>query len=319
MDDAAAPPLATIVIPTFNRYELLKRAVASALAQDYPAIEVLIVDNASEDATEDVCRDLAAADCRIRYMRQLQNVGPVRNFETGLENARGHYFMWLADDDWISSDYVRLCAAELEGGHHALVVGRDYWHFREGALAEPVVSALAESPKARILTYLGSVSSNSAVYGLCRTQMALSCLPFPRPIGGDMSWVVRLLAQGTLAVVTDVELHRDPGGVSWDFHEVARQFGHGGWTIRYPRLMIAVNIFTTMARNPPSRDSSHSVALAVKASLVTAVHIGSFSELTSPVRLFLQHSLPKGLYATLRCCYRPIRGLQTVARSVIIG
>src|SRR5665647_1226326 len=93
--------LATIAIPTFNRAELLKRAIASARAQDYPSVEILIVDNASEDATQEICQALAAEDPRIRYMRQPRNVGPTRNFETGLENARGHYFMWLADDDWI--------------------------------------------------------------------------------------------------------------------------------------------------------------------------------------------------------------------------
>ena len=197
-----------------HRHPALKRAVASARAQDYRSVEILIIDNASEDATKEVCQALADEDPRIRYMRQPRNVGPIRNFETGLENARGHYFMWLADDDWITPNYVRRCAEELEKGPHGIVVGRNLWYLRGDAIAEPIITALEPEPATRILNYLKMVASNAATYGLSRTEDLRGQLPFPREVGGDWLWVLAMLNKGTLDVVRDAHIYRDRGGLS---------------------------------------------------------------------------------------------------------
>ena len=62
-------------MPTRNRAEGLARSLASTCGQDYGRLEILISDNASDDDTERVCRETAAADSRIRYIRQQQNIG----------------------------------------------------------------------------------------------------------------------------------------------------------------------------------------------------------------------------------------------------
>ena len=170
-----AAPLATIAIPTFNRAKLLPRAVASALAQDYRSIEILVVDNASTDETEDVCRGLTTQHPQVRYMRQPFNTGPVHNFETALRNAEGFYFMWLADDDWITTNYLRCCIEKLEQEHHAIVAGQDWWylgndielkpilteveyrHPGHGIVPAPILTAHEPEPQSRVLAYLRSV------------------------------------------------------------------------------------------------------------------------------------------------------------------
>ncbi len=317
MTDVTAT-LATIAIPTFNRAELLKRAVASAQAQDYHSVEILIVDNASEDATKEVCQALAAEDVRIRYMRQPRNVGPTRNFETGLESARGQYFMWLSDDDWITPNYVRRCVGELENGSHVIVVGRDHWHFRDNAVAEPIVTALEPEPAARMLNYLRMVSSNAATYGLSRTQDLRSQLPFPRRVAGDWVWVLAMLSKGTLGVAVDAHLYRDPGGLSSDLHDLAAQFGYGKVASRFPRTLGLVNIFTAIVsgrgfRSP--RTGPARLHLAVRVGLVAALRLNPLDDLVSMVQLTSRRFMPSRFYDILRVCYRPIRRIEHRIKS----
>ena len=102
-------PLVTIGIPTYNRASLVGRAIDSALAQDYPQLEIVVSNNASADGTEEACLARVAADSRLRYVQQDRNIGATRNFEEVLRLASGDYFMWLGDDDWIDPNYVRLC------------------------------------------------------------------------------------------------------------------------------------------------------------------------------------------------------------------
>jgi len=321
MDDVAAP-LATIAIPTFNRAGLLKRAVASAQAQDYLSLEILIVDNDSEDATKEACEAWAAHDPRIRYMRQPRNVGATRNFETGLENACGHYFMWLSDDDWITPNYVRRCVEELEKGSHAIVVGRDHWYLRDNAVAEPIVMALEPEPVPRMLNYLKTVSSNAATYGLSRTEDLRGQLPFPRRVAGDWVWVLAMLSKGTLGVVVDAHLYRDPGGLSSDLHDLAVQFGYGKLASRFPRVLASVNVFTMIARGRGFRSPQTSCArlyLAMRASIVTTHKLNPLDDVISLVQLTLRRFMPQWVYDFFRICYKPIRGIEQRVRSRILS
>lgn len=315
----ATVPLATIAIPTFNRAESLKRAVTSARAQDYPEIEILIVDNASPDGTEETCRSLAREDPRIRYVRQMSNVGPVRNFETGLEQARGTYFMWLADDDWISPNYVRRCIEELERGGHVLVAGRDYWCSQTGIKPEPRVCAPESSAELRMLNYARNISSNAAVYGLSRVTSARSCLPFPKGIGGDILWVFLLLRDGTLTVLDDAALVRTTGGTSSDFYTTARMLGHRHLSSKYPHILVTLTILSGLARRPRGGTLRHRLLLATRISFLTAMHQGALGDVTSPVRLRLQRHVPDRLYRILRTSYRPVRHVQRRLRTRILG
>src|SRR5713226_3275180 len=92
--------LVSIGLPTHNRSASLRRAIASALAQDYRPIELIVSDNGSTDETETICRAAAEHDSRIKYLRQPENRGAAANFQAVLDHARGDFFLWLADDDW---------------------------------------------------------------------------------------------------------------------------------------------------------------------------------------------------------------------------
>jgi len=92
-------PKVSVIIPTYNRAHLLKIAVASVLSQYFVDLEVLIVDDGSEDGTADVCAGFAARDMRVRYIVQ-QNKGPNAARNAGIRIARGEFIAFLDSDDY---------------------------------------------------------------------------------------------------------------------------------------------------------------------------------------------------------------------------
>jgi glycosyltransferase involved in cell wall biosynthesis len=108
-------PVVSIGMPTYNDEKYVRSAVDDLLAQTFGDFELVISDNASTDKTEEICRDYAAKDRRVRYYRQTANIGPQNNFLFVLSQARGEFFMWAASDDRWDKDFVRVLLAALRG------------------------------------------------------------------------------------------------------------------------------------------------------------------------------------------------------------
>jgi len=122
-------PRVSIIIPTYNRSKLLRVALESALAQTYPNIEVIVVDDGSTDDTAMVMTQYAG---RVTYLKQAnQDVAAARN--TGIRAASGEYLTFLDDDDLIMPTkierQVRVLASQPEVG---LVHCRFYYADEDG-------------------------------------------------------------------------------------------------------------------------------------------------------------------------------------------
>ncbi len=108
-----APRLA-IGLPVFNGAEYISDALHSLVGQTYEEFELIISDNASTDATEEICRAFAARDPRIRYIRQPRNIGAVPNHNVVFAQSRSELFKWASDDDLYARDLVERCVAVLD-------------------------------------------------------------------------------------------------------------------------------------------------------------------------------------------------------------
>jgi len=110
-----AEPRVTIVIPTYNQERFIDQAIASALAQDYVSLEVVVVDDASTDATERTARAWSFAR-RFRYIRNECNIGRVANYRRALlELARGEWVLTLDGDDFLNDPgFIRRACAALD-------------------------------------------------------------------------------------------------------------------------------------------------------------------------------------------------------------
>ncbi|MFL5386669.1 MAG: glycosyltransferase family 2 protein [Longimicrobiaceae bacterium] len=100
MTAAADLPLVTVVIPTWNRLPLLREAVASVVAQTYPAWELVVVDDGSTDGTAAWVRSLGDTRIRVVELSRCAQVGRLRN--AGVRAGSGGLIAFLdSDDAWL--------------------------------------------------------------------------------------------------------------------------------------------------------------------------------------------------------------------------
>lgn len=104
MDTFSNLPLVSIAIASYDRPELVRRAVESALAQTYPHTEVVVTDDASNANITEVLGSIP--DQRLRLHRQPTNVGCWENWATALRLAKGKYIVLLGEDDHLSENFV---------------------------------------------------------------------------------------------------------------------------------------------------------------------------------------------------------------------
>ena len=103
-------PVFSVVIPTYNRSDLVVYAVRSVLKQTFHDVEVVVSDNASTDNTADVVGRIA--DARVRYVRTPAH-GPIAySWEFARSHARGSLVMMLSDDDALLPDAVERFVEE---------------------------------------------------------------------------------------------------------------------------------------------------------------------------------------------------------------
>jgi glycosyltransferase involved in cell wall biosynthesis len=107
-------PAFSVVICTYNRADVLPRAIDTVLAQDFDDFELVVVDDGSKDGTADAVG--AIADPRVHYVRQENaGLGAARN--TGVDHASGRYVVFLDDDDLALPGWL--------AGLHAVAVDED--------------------------------------------------------------------------------------------------------------------------------------------------------------------------------------------------
>jgi len=95
-------PKVSVIIPTYNRANLLPRAIKSVLNQTFQDFELIIVDDGSTDNTRKVVEEFQRKDQRIKYIFQENSGGPAKPINTGIKNSKGEYIAILeSDDEWL--------------------------------------------------------------------------------------------------------------------------------------------------------------------------------------------------------------------------
>lgn len=258
-------PLVSIGLPTYNRASTLRRAVESALAQDYQNIELVISDNASTDETQAICVEVAARDKRVRYIRQQTNQGATVNFREVLKQSRGEFFMWLSDDDWMDDSYVSQCLSVLLAQPDlGLVCGRErYYENGKFVFESTRINLLQESGAERVRAYYEQVSMNGTIYGLMRREQ-IAKVPFYEMLGGDWLVVARMAFLSKVKTLESVAINRAVTGESQNIHKLAASLGLSKFMVNNPHLKIAFSVFgDIMRRSSPYR----SISLSERASL----------------------------------------------------
>lgn len=113
-----AEPLISIIIPVYNVEPYLHKCLDSVLKQTYTNLEVMLIDDGSTDGSAGICHAYAAADKRIRLVRQ-ENQGPGMARNKGLDLCQGEYIFFIDADDYMDLDllqtlYVNLCLYDAD-------------------------------------------------------------------------------------------------------------------------------------------------------------------------------------------------------------
>lgn len=125
------PPV-SIIIPVYNGADYLREAIESALAQTYPNIEILVINDGSEDGGRTEKIALSYGD-KIRYIRK-ENGGTASALNAGIRNMSGEYFSWLSHDDVYYPDKIAVEAeAVLQCGEPARIVQCEYDYYDESS------------------------------------------------------------------------------------------------------------------------------------------------------------------------------------------
>lgn len=110
-DLAMSAPHVSILIPTYNRANYLGETIASALAQSYPEIEIIVIDDGSTDGTAEIVDEIK--DGRVRYIYQ-ENRGVSGALNTGWRAARGRFVAMLGSDDEMLPHHVETLLQLIE-------------------------------------------------------------------------------------------------------------------------------------------------------------------------------------------------------------
>jgi glycosyltransferase involved in cell wall biosynthesis len=119
-------PLVSIVLPTYNRLRLLRRAIDSVISQTYKNWEMLIIDDISSDGTKEAMEELQSKDSRFKYCRietdKIPGISKYLNY--GINNSKGKYIARLDDDDsWCNTQKLELQVNFLEKNPEYVLVG----------------------------------------------------------------------------------------------------------------------------------------------------------------------------------------------------
>lgn len=115
-------PLVSVIIPTFNRANLLRKAIRSVADQVGDGFEIIISDNCSQDHTCDVVSEFLD-DPRVFYSRNDRNLGMVGNWRKAIyELARGEWFILMSDDDYLTDPQYISKAIDAIKRHQPIFV-----------------------------------------------------------------------------------------------------------------------------------------------------------------------------------------------------
>jgi glycosyltransferase involved in cell wall biosynthesis len=175
-------PLISIVMATYNGEKYLREQVNSLLAQSYPSLEFVFVDDASSDASLAILQEYALRDSRIRLILNPVNQGLLATFETGIRAAKGEIVALADQDDVWMPEKISLLAGAI--GSHSLIYADSALTNAAGTVTGKFSNRnhLCDYPTALHYVF-GTKAMGHAM--LFKREIIDIALPFPDYVGHD--------------------------------------------------------------------------------------------------------------------------------------
>jgi glycosyltransferase involved in cell wall biosynthesis len=198
-------PLVSICLPVYNGENYLGEAIRSVLNQSFQDYEFLLLDNASTDATPEICRKAVATDRRVRHFRAPENRGIAWNNNRAVDLANGCYLMWISHDDALAEDYVSRCVEALDQDQDVVL------SFTNSNVIDSMGKRIAQvsnrfdnsSQSSRFRSLLRKQTCCDAMYGLMRVEALKKTGLFGSFAGSDLVFLCEMALQGRFTLIPD--------------------------------------------------------------------------------------------------------------------
>lgn len=164
-------PKLSVLIPTYNREHLVKKAIESVLDQPFKDLEVICCDNDSSDRTFDVLKKYQKNDNRVKVYKNERNIGAVLNWKKCLDYASGDFIHWLWSDDWVESNFYNDAFNIMQKENTRLVSTWNYRSDNPDDLSDRYISWRFSYPKVegeiaakKILNFDNELPASPAAY-----------------------------------------------------------------------------------------------------------------------------------------------------------
>ena len=113
--------LISVIVPIFNVEKYLKQCINSIQNQSIPDLEIILINDGSEDSSGNIANDLAKSDNRIKVIHK-ENAGPSSARNAGIENAVGDFISFIDSDDWIESNFLEEMYLQAVQNHADIAI-----------------------------------------------------------------------------------------------------------------------------------------------------------------------------------------------------
>lgn len=195
-------PLVSVIIPTFNRADLLNETLRSVTMQTYSELEILVVDDGSTDTTAEMLNEWSRREHRLRVIRQI-NRGVALARQRGFDASAGEFIQFLDSDDLLSIDKIEAQAAVLTVSSEYDVAYSPTFYFREDWTASEPSRKTGEQVEDLLLSMI-SERVWRTVSPLYRRSVCLAAGPW-EPLVSEEDWEfdVRVAASGARAKLVE--------------------------------------------------------------------------------------------------------------------
>ena len=210
MNKTKSIPLVSIGLAVYNGERFIREALDSLLAQNFKDFELIIVDNASEDTTQQICLEYASKHSRIQYYCNDTNIGG-KSFDRLLELSSGKYFMFAADHDLYEPNFISRCVDILEQDSSVvLCYPKTAWIDTDGKFLEVIPGHFDTRGMKQISRFnvtLWKLGYCYQFYGLMRLDAFGQTNTYEGVIGPDIIRLSELSLLGAFAYVPELLFH----------------------------------------------------------------------------------------------------------------
>jgi len=200
-------PLVTVAMPVYNGERWLAAAIDSVRAQSYRNLQIILSDNASTDATPEICAAAARDDERVEYVRHETQLHVLQNFDFGRRRKRGRYFMWAADDDLREPEHIARLVEALETAPAATLAYS--WTRMVGVDLNPIEvfegydARIASADPVERIKAFSLQHYRVPIYGLMPSAVLDATPPFSDRPDSDGEFLFRLVLRGPFITVRE--------------------------------------------------------------------------------------------------------------------